>query len=94
MEGSDGTKWSALLGVAHAAKLDAGLFRCQVTYKGRQQCRTIRLHVLAPEVRLAPMSVTAYKVNYFMKNIYNSQNNERINSQLSNNFHIWTHLVF
>lgn len=62
MQGSDGSKWSALLGVAHAAKLDAGLFTCQVSYRGRQQCRTIRLHVLAPEVRLAPMSVTAYKV--------------------------------
>lgn len=62
LEGSSGTKWSALLSVARAAKLDGGLFRCQATYRGRQQCRAIRLHVLAPDVRLAPMSVTAHKV--------------------------------
>lgn len=57
-----GARWTALLGVARAARADTGVFSCQAAVRGRQQCRALRLHVLAPEVRLAPMSVTAHKV--------------------------------
>ncbi|KAG8260941.1 hypothetical protein J6590_085670 [Homalodisca vitripennis] len=55
-------QYTALLGVERADPLDKGVYTCQVTDWGYQQCRSVSLEVLqVPRVRLDPMSITVEK---------------------------------
>lgn len=57
-------QYTGILGVDNADPLDSGLYTCQVTDWGYQQCRSMSLEVLvAPLVRVDPMSVTVEKAS-------------------------------
>ncbi|XP_055301227.1 uncharacterized protein LOC129567889 [Sitodiplosis mosellana] len=54
--------YTALLGVPRATRLDEGVYTCQVSDYGMQQCRSTVVHVLSrPELRLDPPSATVYR---------------------------------
>jgi hypothetical protein len=56
-------QYTALLGIERASRLDEGVYTCQVVDWDIQQCKSLRLEVLArPEVEVIPKSVTVERV--------------------------------
>jgi hypothetical protein len=51
--------YTALLGITKASPLDEGVYTCQVTDMGMQQCRSTRVQIFrVPQIRVEPSSVT------------------------------------
>ena len=59
-------RYTALLGIEQASRLDEGTYTCQVVDWGMQQCKSLYLQILIrPEVEVTPKSITIEKVYIF-----------------------------
>ncbi|XP_040163581.1 uncharacterized protein LOC120900535 [Anopheles arabiensis] len=54
--------YTALLGINRANRLDEGIYTCQVSDMGIQQCRSAKVQILeVPQLRVDPPSVTLFR---------------------------------
>ncbi|XP_052896491.1 uncharacterized protein LOC128303547 [Anopheles moucheti] len=54
--------YTALLGINRANRLDEGIYTCQVSDMGIQQCRSTKVQILeVPQLRVDPPSVTLFR---------------------------------